>query len=982
MSDVLAGSALTPLLWAAAQATAVTAAAALACVLAGRAGPRAGGRAALCGLAAAAVLTVAAFSPWPRWGGGQEPVLAAAFEAADAPREANPNAGVSLAAARAFVGALIDPPGAGAVLESSPEAEGSRSLGFGAGTTRPEPRRPVRWGALIAAGLVLAGVGRFAAGWAQVARLRRGAAAVTDDDAVGEFQSLKAAAGVAGPVELLETPDLNTAAAVGCRRPAVLLPAGWRAWSAADRRAVLAHELAHVAAGDFSRNLLAQALLLTQWYHPLSHHLAGRVRAAQEVAADAAAAALVGGRRDYLKSLAAVALTADDGGRDVKRRQAFPSPAAAAWPARAFLPTSRSLHERVTMLRRPPVPRSRLARASGPLCVAGVVAVAAVASGFRAAPAREPAPQPPATPKAEARPDLGFGGEQNVAAPAENLLDYVPAGADVVGVLEVKALLADPSLAPFRVLLDSPDGPEKAFRETFGLRFADVERAAMYVESLSQEIGAPASPPTYLIRTVGEAPGVGPQTANGQEIPAQAAPLRKLDARTLAFRPGGGPTPAGRPQRSAAGIFGGAGDAAFWYRMNLAPLRGEMVAELEREMKSGPVRTGPGTAALVLGLARPLAMNVDAVTAAVTLGENGAATLAVRAETRDPAAAETVAATVRAALTLAGNFLDSAPALAEEPGDRMAAAMAANFARGMLAKAEVTVEGAAATLTAEMEGGVALVAVPLLLPAVQSAREAARRAQSQNNLKQIGLALHNYHDTYGHFPPAVIVEDGVPRSWRVEILPFLDQQALWEKYDKTKPWDDPANAEVVNTVVPPYKHPSDDRNPADGAFTSYFAVVAKNPDARAGRHGGPTLWKPEAPATEGGFGLRDIFDGTANTLMVVEAKRDVPWAKPEDLTYDAAADPAGADGLDVPVGGFTPGGANVALADGSVRFLADSLDPGVFRALLTRRGGEIVDRDLLDPAGANGVEAEPAVVEPPREFVEPPTRVIPTPGGG
>jgi hypothetical protein len=105
-------------------------------------------------------------------------------------------------------------------------------------------------------------------------------------------------------------------------------------------------------------------------------------------------------------------------------------------------------------------------------------------------------------------------------------------------------------------------------------------------------------------------------------------------------------------------------------------------------------------------------------------------------------------------------------------------------------------------------GGVLLA---LLLPAVQAAREAARRTQCSNNLKQIALAFHNYHDTYKTFPPAYIPdENGRPmHSWRVLILPFLEQQALYNMYNFDEPWDSPANAMVTSTAIPVFQCASD-----------------------------------------------------------------------------------------------------------------------------------------------------------------------------
>ncbi|HSG73025.1 MAG TPA: DUF1559 domain-containing protein, partial [Planctomycetaceae bacterium] len=92
---------------------------------------------------------------------------------------------------------------------------------------------------------------------------------------------------------------------------------------------------------------------------------------------------------------------------------------------------------------------------------------------------------------------------------------------------------------------------------------------------------------------------------------------------------------------------------------------------------------------------------------------------------------------------------------------------------------------------------VIVVLIALLMPVTRNAGPAARRWACKNNLKQIGLALHNYHDSFGTFPPAYTVDaDGKPlHSWRTLILPFVEQQSLYDSIDLTKPWDDPANAE-------------------------------------------------------------------------------------------------------------------------------------------------------------------------------------------
>jgi len=222
-------------------------------------------------------------------------------------------------------------------------------------------------------------------------------------------------------------------------------------------------------------------------------------------------------------------------------------------------------------------------------------------------------------------------------------------------------------------------------------------------------------------------------------------------------------------------------------------------------------------------------------------------------------------------------------------------------------------------------GGGVLVA--LLLPAVQAAREAARRSMCSNNLKQVALALHNYHDVYKSLPPAYTVdEDGNKlHSWRTLILPFVEQSPLYDQIDLDKPWDDPVNRALADVVIPVYSCPSiENSNPA---ATNYMVVV------------GPETMFPGAEMV----GFRDVTDGTSNTLMVVEVKgRESSWMEPVDLDMSQLPLTINQGGI----GSNHPGGANAALGDGSVRFLSDGIDPQTLRALLTRDGQEVISGDF------------------------------------
>lgn len=225
-------------------------------------------------------------------------------------------------------------------------------------------------------------------------------------------------------------------------------------------------------------------------------------------------------------------------------------------------------------------------------------------------------------------------------------------------------------------------------------------------------------------------------------------------------------------------------------------------------------------------------------------------------------------------------------------------------------------------------GGVlcAGVLVALLLPAVQAARTAARRMHSQNNMKQIGLALHNYASAYGTFPPAYQkdAEGKKTMSWRVAILPFLEQQGLYTMYQSDQPWDSAVNQSVSNVSIPTYRNPAAiDGGPTE---TSYMVIT-----------GPGTLFEEDK-----GVSLSDITDGTSNTILAVEVVgTGVKWAEPKDLDINTMIFKINGGGANS-IGSPFPGGANVLMADGSVRFMSNGVLEATLRAMATRNGGEVI----------------------------------------
>jgi hypothetical protein len=204
--------------------------------------------------------------------------------------------------------------------------------------------------------------------------------------------------------------------------------------------------------------------------------------------------------------------------------------------------------------------------------------------------------------------------------------------------------------------------------------------------------------------------------------------------------------------------------------------------------------------------------------------------------------------------------------------------------------------------------------------------EAKRRMESVNNLKQLALATVNYSDTNrGFFPAhALYSTDGKPLlSWRVLILPYLDQEKLYKEFRLDEPWDSDHNKKLLAKMPKVFLQPG---SPAGTTETFYQAFVGKG------------------ASFEGKAGVRypaSFTDGTSNTILYVEAAKGVPWTKPADLAFDP--DPK----KPLPkLGGHFRGGFNVAMCDVSVRFISKQVSDQTLRAAITRNGGEVLGQDF------------------------------------
>jgi len=270
-------------------------------------------------------------------------------------------------------------------------------------------------------------------------------------------------------------------------------------------------------------------------------------------------------------------------------------------------------------------------------------------------------------------------------------------------------------------------------------------------------------------------------------------------------------------------------------------------------------------------------------------------------------------------------------------------------AQGMKWTTRSSAPGISASNAGTMTAAPVLVA--LLLPAVQQAREAARRTTSKNNIKQLALAMHNFHDTHNHFPSGTGVvgqqeqlaqlklkpEDRL--SWLFTVSPYIDQAPLYNQVHQGEAWNSKANAPITSTELPVLLNPGLTLKYDKFPPTHYVGIAGVGKDA-------PELKLPHKRAGIFGYDrktrMRDIKDGTSNTMMISEASAQFgSWAAGGKSTIRSLTQKPYINGPDG-IGGPYTGGCNVGFADGSVHFISENIDPSVFEALSTIGGGEVI----------------------------------------
>lgn len=895
----------TTLIWGALQATVFASLGVLIYLMARRRGPATAALSALTTLMMAACICLVAFSPWPRWwnlqaGDPGHAVKADAPEASDSLRTEEDGSRGALKADKPETLKISARPG-----QDQRSVIQAAWTGFLEGLGTPpgaEPRMSWRWPGVAAAILVTAvaaGLLRLLLGLAAVARYRAKSWAVDDTELLETVASLRNSSVCARTIEVRESAALDAPATVGWLRPLILIPLDWRTWSNEERQAVLAHEVSHIERRDYPAWIIAQLCLALQFYNPLMHWLVGRLRLEQELAADSSGARSAGGQQSYLIALAQLALRLDN--RHL------------SWAARPFLPTRGTLIRRIEMLRDTNTTRFTPIRAPGRtvlftalaaigLLVAGLrgpLAGVAVGEDKQELASRDGSPM-----------DLRYVVEDPafvVALRPAELARSKILGEPLKGL--VAAIGKELGVSPDDVDEIKVSGKEFssnqfwAFADQFFLR---GNRAGVWNNVLEkakaeglEEITVPAVPGKRYYKLKHAQPGKAPMCITLLDdrtlfIASEAAVLKILKPEgDLILQP------AWAPQWKQIAT----GQCAVMVDMN--KVRGLFAGMMKQSQE----------AAAKLGVFSPLweqsnrlFINIDT--------SNGVSLRAVDACSSEDAAKQ-VLKTAEALLTLAQNALTSAgPATPNRPGILPAEIFA--LAESAVKQVRLEQKGGHVLLNLDITGEGTQKLTRFFTLGVAKSQESAARMRSVNNLRQIALAMHNYHSVNGRFPAAAIMgPDGKTiHSWRVALLPFLDHKKLYDEYKFDEPWDSDNNRKVLAQTPKVFKA---DENMA-GDASSYYALT------------GPDTMFPNK-----GVRVQDVTDGTSNTILVVEAKRDIPWTKPEDIPYDPKKP--------LPkFGDFFDGGFNAAYADGSVHFIASAIEEKLLRALITKAGGEVIPR--------------------------------------
>ena len=725
-----------------------------------------------------------------------------------------------------------------------------------------------------------------------------------------QLDLLRAEMGCTPPVELRECLHLATAATVGWRRPVILLSETWRTWSEVQLRSVMAHEIAHITRGDFLAGVAAQLGVVLHFYHPLVHWLANRLRLEQELAADALAAHVVGGSRAYLNAIGELALKHTN--------------EPVGWPAHTFLPTRRTFLRRIEMLR-----DLKLLSGQAPLALrwgtlAAIAAVTLVAIGLR------PPGGEAISPSLVQAEDIPLAQPQKAEAvelpqpsnPPSTETPYVLADAYCV-----IAARPDRVIAHLEKTGAFPKVPEDQVRLLTALR--NCEKAVVVL--------AKTIPRQIKGRRKGQRP-------NAYANLGVVLTFAKQEFRDTAMQELG----RGEWAKSVVGEI--PIETSWAYGARFTPNETTLVFG-DEQLVQRMALLGPKSESPLTQSEEWNAANQDSVSLAWDTSQLKNSVVPVFSESplgkilQSPFWNSALRHTVQ--MTFGDRTEFKVTTLAAHPTDVVAIEAAIregiaadqkspNFMsyhwpcdtqamdeveRKLFDGYQIVTDETQLTLISSGDATPMLVPIVEVLGYTRSVELGPASAPPvETNLRPFLLALISYHKDHGHFPPAFIVDPktGMSRSWRVEILPYIGEVALYEQYRKDEPWDSAHNKTILAQMPAIFRHPSESAN-----TTNTSILAAYGP--------GMVFDTNQKEGTK----LSDITDGIEYTIALIERTSDIPWTKPEETLTDLSANKPSLFNRD-------GSGVFIGFLDTSIDFNAQTFDSERLKALFTRAGGEVI----------------------------------------
>ena len=758
-------------------------------------------------------------------------------------------------------------------------------------------------GILLAIGL---GLARWLLAHLTVARMVANSNLVSDGRAEELLTTLQAKLSCPRKIKLLESSQTAAAFTVGFVHPKICISSNWIKWDAAELEATLAHEVAHIKNGDFLQRAIAHFSAALNFYNPIVHYLCSQLCIDQEFNADARAASIVGGQKNYLNSLASIALQ-----NDYSNHRLAPM----------FLPTRKSFFRRIEMLRSKQP--SRIETSWGKtisMLLVGLLAISV--AGFRF-------PE-------QTNASITAAGDQE-STKVESNLRYVPGDADSLIVIRPAQILKKELLRKaYESFEDDDDKSKNVFDEMLLDMFAVKAESIDQLSGVFVDMASNSDPILIWIARSQSAWWAEDNIDQKMEEKLAASPASSFrdhkiyatrkpgsagvyivaDSETLIFTTGSS-KPERLEQAIKSAIRSGNGPGGNWTEAWQALSNNDISAVALNDaidvIQSETSRDANNPTGVIL---KPIMDSADFMVSALNY-EKGKTDIETSVHCADGTDIGAVKDAVIGLKALAKSFLSiTKQSLGNPDTEPGAKEIAVKLPEALLDALTIETDSNRVVmkthLTQEQES-----MLEALIPMIKSTRAAATRVASSNNVRQLMLALLNYEAAHRHFPPAVLVSDaGKKYSWRVAILPYIEQQALYESYRFDEDWNSEHNRKVTAQTPAVFQHPL--AVSSGSKFCSYYVITGE---------------KTVFPGVNKGLDLGQLMDGTSNTFGVIEAKMQIHWAEPRDITYT--------DGkLDAKLGGFTPGGFNASFCDGSTNFWKENIDAKTLQLLIERADGK------------------------------------------